>query len=784
MESVKLSDVLGLIQKPRYVLGTTYSLSLAFFESVVLPSFGDPSALHGCLIICDGLGYRRALSEGAALLGAGQDYVVVPAPMSDAFHSKVWLVLGDEEAVLLVGSGNLTQAGFMTNAEIFEALRFSKDEPISESLLSSLQGFIKGLSAMWAAEDAEQLLCVELLEKITEGVGSLPRTEEESEPSIQFIHSFAGPLIGQLPEMPDARELSIAAPFFGNSLNGLNLLTGRYSKAKLSVFPAVHGGDATDLPLSKVKQHYKGAKVARLQVPHKKSAFAHLKLYGVAANSDDAWLCCTSANCTAAAWNGPNIEAGLVRPASRSLVSAYFVADKQELPTGTISYKGESDGSALQGISASDTGVGLDIYLLSSASARLPFRKTTVTVRAGSLLVTCRKETLFGEGRFAHIPWSSFEGWQRQRRTAICLEVDAVDAGNHPVHGSCFVENQELLRADPQHRRAYRGVLALLDSEGVPELSDIAAVLSLSKDLFEGTLIRLPAAETSGKKIAKESEHEGPASIAIWPPRADITELQRTMGRTGAGQLQWIQRILSTLLQNEQQAATGVVDHLAGIRDEDDEESSTESEAERREAEKRAVTQAERIWKTTHKELDWMRDRLGTLCPKESQAPNIWIGAIAVLLSCLAAYRTARRIAPDCDYGTNAHFIADDFLSLMLNERRQHEDFCCPKGFRYQNEVFPPLANDLRTTFKVTIHSDLTVVLLAMLTDKKLRTEEGLYHLMWKRLLGQVCEPSFQVNTDVRTSAYRKWRRLFGDEVDAISEEHFNKVFDALWALK
>ena len=112
IERIKLSHVLRLVSSPRYVLGTTYTLSLAFFESVVYPIIRN-NQLKSAVILCDMLGYRRALSESAALQGAAQDYLVVPAPVAGAFHPKVWVVVGEGEAVLLCGSGNLTQAGFM-----------------------------------------------------------------------------------------------------------------------------------------------------------------------------------------------------------------------------------------------------------------------------------------------------------------------------------------------------------------------------------------------------------------------------------------------------------------------------------------------------------------------------------------------------------------------------------------------------------------------------------------------------------------------------------------------
>ena len=62
---VKLSEFFRSVKNPRYVLGTTYTLSLAFFESVVFSSI-DRRNLKYCLIISDMDGYRRSLAEGAA----------------------------------------------------------------------------------------------------------------------------------------------------------------------------------------------------------------------------------------------------------------------------------------------------------------------------------------------------------------------------------------------------------------------------------------------------------------------------------------------------------------------------------------------------------------------------------------------------------------------------------------------------------------------------------------------------------------------------------------------
>ena len=113
--------------KPEYVLGTTYTLSLAFFESVIFPVVSK-ERLRKCLILCDSKGYERAMAEATALRAATRDYLVATVPAKASFHAKVWLLVNHTQLVVIVGSGNLTQSGFVENLELFEAFQFERGE--------------------------------------------------------------------------------------------------------------------------------------------------------------------------------------------------------------------------------------------------------------------------------------------------------------------------------------------------------------------------------------------------------------------------------------------------------------------------------------------------------------------------------------------------------------------------------------------------------------------------------------------------------------------------------
>ena len=153
-----LSDFFQLLQRPTHVLGTSYTLSLAFFEALVFPRI-PRSALRRCLLLADRHGFRRALVEAGALRHVGRDYMAACVPCAHSFHPKVWLALGEGEAAILVGSGNLTRSGFMDNAELFDAVHLRKGGP-HRAVAEGLIAFLAGLHGQWSAAAGDRDLLV------------------------------------------------------------------------------------------------------------------------------------------------------------------------------------------------------------------------------------------------------------------------------------------------------------------------------------------------------------------------------------------------------------------------------------------------------------------------------------------------------------------------------------------------------------------------------------------------------------------------------------------------
>lgn len=782
-DAIALSEVLKLVPRPRYVLGTTYTLSLAFFESVVFPCI-DRSQLRQCLIVADRLGYQRAFDEGAALLGAGQDYAVERSPMPDTFHAKVWLLLGEDVGLLLVGSGNLTQSGFMTNAELFDAVHFTRDEPAPSSLLDSIRSFLRGLGGMWKSAQGESSLCTEILESMEELVSRSPGGGAESG-APKFIHSFAGPLIEQMPVAPEAQGLLIAAPYFAQSLGGIEVLRRQYPGSKVRIFPAVHAGKMVDLPLDRARAAFKPLVTSRLKTPGKKDAFPHLKLYGIRRDESSGWIFCTSANCTKAAWQGPNVEAGILRPVDGSTLDEYFVAEKGDLPAAMLNYGGEVGAVAELEIAACDVGEGVDLYVSARSAESIPLYDVELTLRAGSHVGRLQKPALFEGDVRARLPYAAFTDWRRPRKVALCLMIRGRDANGRVLTGGCFVENRLLLTADPLHRSAWRGALALLDGDGAPDFGDIAAVFTLARDLFDGRLVRkqesIGAVCDGGEEVAPPP---GPIPIAVWPPMADDRELRRRIGLTGTGQIQWLQRILGALLRDE--AAHEGLDHVGGADAHATDEGPSEKEQATQSGQRDKACQnaVDRMWRHALSSFEGVSSALRQLCPSQEQALNVWPAAIFMLLATLAVLRAVKRTAPEFVCNRTPSELVDEFLQAMFHDRRQGDDFCTPRDFRYRSEMFPVLAADIRKTYGIRPHPDVSVILLALITEKKLRLAENLYSAMWKRYLDLALDVAVVSDPGMRDAVRRTWRRLICYGEGADSDEAFNRAYDAVWGYR
>jgi hypothetical protein len=95
---------------------TTYNAYLPFYEEVVLRRLVNAGVRHNVLLM-DAQQYAASLINHPPRL-AGRQYTLLPMSVPGAFQPKLIFLAGKNKGAILVGSHNMTLAGFGFNREI------------------------------------------------------------------------------------------------------------------------------------------------------------------------------------------------------------------------------------------------------------------------------------------------------------------------------------------------------------------------------------------------------------------------------------------------------------------------------------------------------------------------------------------------------------------------------------------------------------------------------------------------------------------------------------------
>lgn len=187
---------------------TTYSLSLSFFESVILDSIVRNNT-RSVTILADVAGVRGAMEEYGAQ-AAGRMYDVEPvAVLHGCFHPKLLVLTLETEAHVLVGSGNLTFGGWGTNLECLEHLHVS----FASRAINDLAGFLEKLSDTPRARHAARQECKDVAADLRQRIAG-----RKLDGSLRILHnlntSILEQIVGVVQELGGALSLTLASPFF------------------------------------------------------------------------------------------------------------------------------------------------------------------------------------------------------------------------------------------------------------------------------------------------------------------------------------------------------------------------------------------------------------------------------------------------------------------------------------------------------------------------------------------------------------------------------------------
>jgi hypothetical protein len=192
----------------RSAVFTTYSLSLSFFEALVLDRLVRGGG-RGAFILSDLDGVRGALSEQGARR-AGREYDVEPVSVhTGVFHPKLTVLIGEGDCHLLVGSGNLTFGGWGGNLEVFEHVHAG----FAVDAIRDASEFFELLADSPNARHGAALKCQDTASALRQSA-----IGKHSDGNTRLLHTLRRSISAQIEELVEdlggATRLIVASPFW------------------------------------------------------------------------------------------------------------------------------------------------------------------------------------------------------------------------------------------------------------------------------------------------------------------------------------------------------------------------------------------------------------------------------------------------------------------------------------------------------------------------------------------------------------------------------------------
>ena len=549
---------------------TTYALSLSFFEAVLLDRLLRGGGREA-LILADPEGIRAGLSEQGARR-AGRDYEIEPiACTTGVFHPKLSVLIGDADAHLLVGSGNLTFGGWGGNLEAVDHLHpsFAADAIADAADFFDLITLADNIVTDAAAE------CAALAAALRGSIGAARRTG-----LIRFVHTVGGSIAADIErfagELGGATRLTAISPFYDATGAGLVALANALGcddvRAHVHPWGAVAGRGALPWPFdtrAKLKpvdlaDHY--GRDRRL---------LHAKVFEIVCRRGRL-LVSGSANATRSALYAGNVEACVVRIERGSAVG--WRAVKASIPDRGLLASEEEEDDEMDAVGVLRAALEGDVILGRVLAPRLQGTATATisTIRTSRLL---GETSIDAEGRFkVAAPGVEMEAWE-SGRLILRIETDTKVAEGFV---SIAAASELIRRAGPIASR----IFAILAGNETP--ADVAAILAW----FREDPSRIPRREAIGGGSTPADEDTAATFVPLSALQGGAAYHAGPLFPGGAAGSAW--RHAMALLRGAFSTRRGPW-NSGGEADDDDDDDQDEREKRARQAERLNLKSLERF---------------------------------------------------------------------------------------------------------------------------------------------------------------------------------------------
>ena len=499
--------LLSLIQqaKPRRALFTTYTFSIFWFETFVLPTLRN----CGCEQIDVLVDAREACkSTGEATsLHAGNAYRVIPVYMdgTGVFHPKLAYLQGAEHDQLVVSSANLTLAGHGKNLEVIDAVGSHKEPAV----FGEFAGFLDALVRQheFAPENEAVLRSYQRrAQSLLDTAGNI----DEAGRTAWLVHFLEQPAADQFAVLANRirrpEKLSVLSPYHSPSGEPVQNLAAAVRAASIRVgISAVTCHAPFDESMTCFTEPVEFV-VADTEDAHR---FPHAKCFEL--EGENGVLVMTgSVNATSQSLESTtNVETSLVRLLKESPFSWTMVEPKAYRPCDFASIALTARNPALQ---ATWTTAHRIVGQVRPAPGEMP---VTLSIWEGA---TCLAQmsgvTLKENGSFSVRMKDYFE----------CNRALRLELAGEDLLASGWLNIEFELSADERERNLIRAANRM--RAGDFHLSDIASIFAW----FQGLQSKQPAGEggspTGGAGPKRESVSVGQLKLTYEEWRDDVEQFQ------------------------------------------------------------------------------------------------------------------------------------------------------------------------------------------------------------------------------------------------------------------
>lgn len=288
--ALERENILTLIGSRRYhsCILTTFSFDFYFFEMKAMKWLRS-CGVRNINVFIDGHYYSELMQQATGeemQLTAG--YSLYPVFQKSIFHPKIWMLFGDKEGLLIVGSGNLTNSGNGNNDEIWGAFHFDIRSTENAPIFSSAWNYLSMLSSTVKGQMNEKT--TRWIVEHSKWMNELPRvkpfqfSDTSQKEKVAFLfNSETSSIWEELSKHISNEkviEITSISPFYDSNGKALQELKSLFPSAGINVVLDESGLIPSSMPVSKTFTFYDWRDAGVSKVQYAKSENTKSKLHG------------------------------------------------------------------------------------------------------------------------------------------------------------------------------------------------------------------------------------------------------------------------------------------------------------------------------------------------------------------------------------------------------------------------------------------------------------------------------------------------------------------------